>query len=143
MDDVTSWPTGRLLSRAARLVEHAWDAYLHDVGLTHAAIPALVALGAGPRTQRELAAASRVEEQTMSRTLDRLDRAGYVARGRDPQDRRRLLVRRTPAGSQVLTTVSAAMGPQELLPGHALDRPEVLRAELVAIIERLGEARWG
>lgn len=143
VDDVTRWPTGRLLSTAARLVEHAWDAYLNGVGLTHAAVPVLVALGDGPRTQRELAAASHVEEQTMSRTLDRLERAGYVARDRDPDDRRRVLVLRTEAGSEVLAAIADATAHDELLPGHRLAQPEALRAELVAIVERLGRERWG
>ena len=52
--------------------------------MTHAGLLALHALRSGPRAQRELAAASMVEEQTMSKVLDRLERAGYVTRERDP-----------------------------------------------------------
>lgn len=143
MDGVRDWPTGRLLSTAARLVEHEWDAWLAGHGLTHAAVPVLIALAGGPRTQRELAAASQVEEQTMSRTLDRLVRAGHVRRERDPDDRRRVLVTRTGEGADVIATVADAMAPDELLPGHRLEHPDVLRAALVAIVERLGRARWG
>ena len=36
MEDPASWPTGRLLSTAARLVEHAWAEHLESVGITHA-----------------------------------------------------------------------------------------------------------
>ena len=43
-----------------------------------------------------------VEEQTMSRVLDRLERAGYVTRQRDTADRRRLVVRRTRAPAQAM-----------------------------------------
>ena len=38
---------------------------------------------------------------TMSLTIDRLERKGYVARGRDATDRRRVLVRLTSAGVRV------------------------------------------
>ena len=46
----------------------------HD--LTHAGLLALHALQAGPLTQRQLAAANRVEEQTMSRVVARLGAPG-------------------------------------------------------------------
>ena len=77
------WSLGRLLSTAARLVEHDWNAWLAERGLTHAGLLALHALDEGPLTQRRLAAASRVEEQTMSRVLDRLERTGHVAEAGD------------------------------------------------------------
>src|SRR5690625_2311111 len=50
-----SWPTGRLLSAAARRVERAWDAYLEQWNLTHASVPVLVVLTRGPLSQREIA----------------------------------------------------------------------------------------
>src|SRR6187551_1077936 len=64
--DTEDWSLGRLLSTAARLIEHDWNALLTTHDLTHAGLLALHALQAGPLTQRKLAAASRVEEQTMS-----------------------------------------------------------------------------
>src|SRR5512133_1871829 len=64
------WSLGRLLSTAARLVEHDWNSWLASHELTHAALLALHALRHGPLTQRQLAAANRVEEQTMSRALN-------------------------------------------------------------------------
>ncbi|MEO9221526.1 MAG: MarR family transcriptional regulator, partial [Mycobacteriaceae bacterium] len=33
-EDVQSWPTGRLLSTAARLLEHSWEALLREHDLT-------------------------------------------------------------------------------------------------------------
>jgi DNA-binding MarR family transcriptional regulator len=42
-----------------------------------------------------------VTAATMSLTIDRLERKGYVARGRDATDRRRVLVRLTSAGVRV------------------------------------------
>lgn len=97
---MAEWPTGRLLATAARLVEHAWLEALDELGLSHAGLVALHLLGEEPTNQTELAERARVENQTMSRTLDRLEREGFVARERDPRDRRRHIVRRTAAGAR-------------------------------------------
>src|SRR5512141_3207909 len=98
-DAMADWPTGRLLSTAARLVEHAWIKALERLGLTHAGLIVLHLLGAGPQSQTELAHAARVQAQTMSRTLERLEREGLVVRARDESDARRHVVSRTDAGT--------------------------------------------
>jgi DNA-binding MarR family transcriptional regulator len=95
------WPTGRLLSTASRIVEHAWLEALGSLGLSHAGLIVLHLLEAGPTTQVDLAARARVEAQTMSRTLNRLEREGFVRRRADADDRRRRLVERTPEGAEV------------------------------------------
>jgi MarR family transcriptional regulator, organic hydroperoxide resistance regulator len=142
MDDMRSWPVGRLLSTAARLVEHAWNAHLSQHDLTHAGLVVLHLLKDGPSTQRELAAASQVEDQTMSRTLERLERSGFVTRARDGVDRRRITVRRTSAGEQAFAAASGGDLADRLVTDGLAD-PERLRADLVAIVERLGGNRWG
>jgi DNA-binding MarR family transcriptional regulator len=73
------WPTGRLLVTAARLVEHAWLDGLAEHGLSHAGLIALHLLGEEPTNQTDLAERARVENQTMSRTLDRLERDLFPA----------------------------------------------------------------
>lgn len=56
MPDLEQWPTGRLLTTAARLVEHAWNERLVDIGVTHAGVIALGALAdQGAMTQASLA----------------------------------------------------------------------------------------
>ncbi len=128
-----TWSLGRLLSTAARLVEHEWNAWLAERGITHAGLLALDALGAGPLTQRAVAAASRVEEQTMSRVLDRLQRTGHVERRRDTVDRRRLVVTLTPTARQVLDQIRTADIADILVADH-LDDAVAFRAELVRLI---------
>ena len=50
------WPTNRLLSTAARLVEHAWNENLASLGITHAGVMALDVLRSeGSMTQAQLA----------------------------------------------------------------------------------------
>ncbi|OAP24073.1 MULTISPECIES: MarR family winged helix-turn-helix transcriptional regulator [Amycolatopsis] len=82
--ELASWPTGRLLAVAARLVEQRWTAVLAELGLTHTGLIVLHLLGEGPLAQRALARRCEVTDQTMSRTLERLSREEFVARAPDP-----------------------------------------------------------
>ncbi len=133
---------GRLLSMAARLVEQDWNGWLAGRGMTHAGLLALHMLQAGPHTQRELAAASMVEEPTMSRVLDRLAREGHVTRERDPADRRRLVVRATPAGLAAYRDAIEADVANTIVTRH-LDEPEAFRRMLVRLITGLLADRGG
>jgi DNA-binding MarR family transcriptional regulator len=135
-DGPESWSLGRLLSTAARLVEHDWNTWLAERDLTHAGLLALDALADGALTQRQLAAASRVEEQTMSRVLDRLARTGHVERRRDTVDRRRLVVSLTPPGRAVLEEIHSADVADILVAAH-LDDPQAFRAELVRLVSAM------
>lgn len=132
------WPTGRLLSTAARLVEHAWVEALEARGLTHAGMIALHFLDAGPLSQSDLARLAKVENQTMSRTLERLERSGFVQRRADPADRRRQIVTRTSEGDGAwasIRTLESEVFPQ-------LEDSDRMRAGLLEIIRRSAEDRW-
>lgn len=73
MPDLKTWPTSRLLSTAARLVEHIALAVLET---------------GGPMAQARLAAKVRVQPQTMGKTLARLRDHGHVTCERSQTDRR-------------------------------------------------------
>jgi len=135
---LADWPTGRLLSTAARLVEHAWIEALEKLGLSHAGLIVLHLLEPGPLSQAELARAARVQTQTMSRTLERLERDGYVSRVRDDRDQRRHSVTRTDAGTaawQSARTLEADVFPD-------LDNGSALREALLGIIRTSSAPRW-
>lgn len=137
-DPITSWPTGRLLSMAARLVEHSWAEALERLGLTHAGLVALHLLGERALSQTELAAKARVQVQTMSRTLERLEREGNVTRKKDETDARRHVVSRTAKGEaawQAAQTLEA-----DHFPG--LSHSNQLRTALLEIIADTSNARW-
>jgi len=140
-DDVESWPTGRLLSSAARLVEHDWNAHLAAWDLNHAGLAALHALGAGPLTQREIATRVQVEDQTVSRTLERLERCGYVQRARDPGDRRRVVVTLTAEGGRTCLRASDAIVAEGFF-AQIVDDVESLRRALVRIVRARSQQRW-
>jgi DNA-binding MarR family transcriptional regulator len=138
-DELASWPTGRLLSTAARAVEHAWAEALATLGVTHAGLIALHLLRDGPLSQVQLARSAHVETQTMSRTLERLEREGLVSRAQDPDDRRRHVVARTEAGADAWTRAQALEG--DVLP--ELTRSEEMRRGLIAVIRAAAPAAPG
>ena len=137
-DPIASWPIGRLLSTAARLVEHAWAEALEERGLTHAGLIVLHLLDAGALTQTALARGARVESQTMSRTIDRLEKSGFVMRTDDPIDRRRHRIARTSQGDAALESSRALEA--EFFP--AVGDPELVRYSLLEIIYAASRDRW-
>ncbi|PBB08579.1 MarR family transcriptional regulator [Kocuria sp. WRN011] len=134
------WPTNRLLSTAARLVEHAWNESLASLGITHAGVMALDVLQAeGSMTQAQLAHKVRVQAQTMGKTLHRLEVHGHITRSKNVRDRRSHVVSISPEGEQVLATASKL---ENDLLGEGTLVDENLRRSLAEIISTLGGARW-
>ena len=133
-DQLASWPTGRLLSTAARAVEHAWAEALATLGVTHAGLIALHLLRDGPLSQIQLARSAHVETQTMSRTLERLEREGLVSRAPDPDDRRRHVVARTAAGAEAWSRAQDLE--RDVLP--ELTRSDEMRRGLIDVIRAAG-----
>lgn len=134
------WPTNRLLSTAARLVEHAWNEDLASLGVTHAGVMALDVLRSeGSMTQAQLANQVRVQAQTMGKTLHRLEAHGHITRSRNERDRRSHVVSISCAGERVLA--DAARLERDLL-GEPSESDEQFRCRLVEIISTLGGSRW-
>lgn len=129
------WALSRLLVTASRLVEHDIAAELRPHGLTHAGFGVLALVQLRPMSQREIASATRVEEQTISQTVDRLERMGMVQRERDPQDRRRHLVSATVLGRRAFR--QATRHDTADLAMAELPEAAGLRAGLVALIRAM------
>lgn len=131
MDDAPDgWPLGRLLSAAARAVERDWDERLRAIGLPHAAVVAIdILIRTGPTGADTLARTARVQPQTMSRTLERMERDGLVERTAHPEDRRRRIVTVTDRGREAWDT--ARHIERDVLP----DDPE-LRSALATLLGR-------
>lgn len=140
MPDLEQWPTGRLLTTAARLVEHAWNERLVSIGVTHAGVIALGVLESqGAMTQANLAQMVRVQAQTMGKTLSRLESRGHIARVRSEVDRRSHAVSITPAGRRALAEAQDVE--RTLIAGEGLVSNE-LRSHLQGVIRDLGAPRW-
>lgn len=134
MDDMDGYPTGRLLSMAARRVEHEWEHVLREHHLSSASLVVLHVLADRAATQREIARACRVTDQTASRTVERLERLGYVSRRTDPDDERRKAVAITPAGRDVYAALLDRERTDPRLTAVIGDDEPVLRRLLLALI---------
>src|SRR5699024_9035645 len=95
-------------------------------------------LEAAPSSQSVLARTARVEEQTMSRTVARLERQGYVERVRDESDRRRRVVSLTESGAEAWA--EARRLEAELFP--QIEDPQEFRRVLLDIIATAESRRW-
>jgi DNA-binding MarR family transcriptional regulator len=118
------------LSAAARSVERDWDERLRAIGLSHAAVVAIdILIRTGPTGADTIARTARVQPQTMSRTLERMERDGLVERSPHPADRRRRVVSVTLAGRTAWET--ARHIEREVLP-----EDPALRAALGELLAR-------
>jgi DNA-binding MarR family transcriptional regulator len=134
-DDLSRWPTGRLLGAAARGVGRDWNTHLESWNLNHASLPVLVMLAHHDHSQRELADAMDVTEQTMSRVLRRMERTGHVVRVEHPADRRRHVVRLTDAGRAVVSVASDPVAAEAIATlGLSPSQVRQLRELLVTMI---------
>lgn len=127
-DDSSSWPIGRLLAAASRRVERDWDERLREIGLPHAGLIAIdILIRTGPTGADTVARTARVQPQTMSRTLERLERDGLVERSPHPDDRRRRVVTVTEQGRRAWETAKHIE--REVLP-----EDDDLRRALLAVL---------
>jgi DNA-binding MarR family transcriptional regulator len=132
MPDMELWPTSRLLSTAARLVELAWNDKLRPLGLTYPAVLTLDAVAtAGPITPGDLARSVRVQAQTMGPLLSRLESRGFIRREPNRFDRRSQLISITDLGMTLLE--QSHRQENNVLAAINLDS-EDLREELLAIV---------
>lgn len=76
-------------------------------------------------TQAELCARLQVEQPTMAKTLDRMDRDGLITRRPDQRDRRRSLVVLTPRAHRLRADVVAAADAGNAAALHGLDQSTI------------------
>ena len=96
----------------------------------------LIHLVRASMSQRELAAACGVTEQTMSRVLARMERTGYVTRTPHEADRRRHVIAITDSGRGALAVASDREFAEELVTrGLTHEQTEQLRG-LLALVAR-------
>ena len=104
----------------------------------HHAILALLE-GSAPETQAEIADALGYDRGTMVGLLDELEEQKLVERKRDPDDRRRQLVRITPDGKRTLGKLRALSGRRledEFLAPLDAEQREQLHTLLLVLAER-------
>lgn len=99
------------LTWAARLLARETETMLGPIGLNPAYVPVLLALSAGgAHTPKGLADAASVEQPTMTATIQRMERDGFVTRKRNPDDGRSALIVLTPTGYDRIADTDRALG---------------------------------
>ena len=99
------------LNWAARLLARETETMLGPIGLNPAYVPVLLALSAGgAHTPKSLAEAASVEQPTMTATIQRLERDGFVTRKPNPDDGRSALIALTPPGYERIADMDRALG---------------------------------
>jgi MarR family transcriptional regulator, transcriptional regulator for hemolysin len=99
---------GYLTNWAARLLVRELERHLSHAGLSPAHMPVLLALEGGERPQKEIAESASVRQETMTGTLNRMERDGLITRRPNPDDGRSMLVALTPQAREKLPQVEDA-----------------------------------
>ncbi|MEV0807698.1 MarR family transcriptional regulator [Micromonospora sp. NPDC050200] len=131
----------REVARQIRLLQQSFDAFdeaaAARLGINRTDLRALdIVLGGGPLTAGELTTALRLSPAATTTVIDRLERAGLVARTRDPENRRRVLVAATEAARTAEREVYQPIGEAGL---RALGRYD--GTQLATIVDFLATAR--
>lgn len=137
MPHIQEWSISRLMSTAARMLEHNWNRQLQSLGLTHAGVMALDVISReGSLTQAQVAHKVGVQAQTMGKTLTRLEAHGHIARQRSTMDRRSYLMVITDKGQDAL---NQATNIEEELAGTGVLNHGELREALEQVIRDLSD----
>ena len=112
--------------------------YRRDRTLPNSQVSALVWIDSeGPSTTSRLATLEHVRPQSMAHTVGQLEEAGFIARRRDPNDGRKVLLDLTPVGRTTLADLRAE-GDSWVADALATGLSASERAELARGIELLG-----
>jgi len=135
-----------LLARASSLASAEFHAELASIGVPVPMWRTLAILsGKEGHSIGEIAARALMKQPTMTKIIDRLEEQGHVNREPDPDDRRRVLVRITPAGENLVTALieRAKAHEENLLGTHTPAEAEILKRVLKQLIGRLSERASG
>ena len=119
------------LYNATRAITGCYRPLLDEIGLTYSQYTVMLVLWEHDTTTlRDLSAALHLDSGTLSPMLKRLERAGFVTRGRDASDERMLHVTITDAGRRLRPRASAAQRTVEDTTGLDADTLAELRDRL-------------
>jgi len=105
---------GLLFARIARMSGQALGRSLDALGMSGHEFAILHRLEQGGSAHgRELSRTLRLHPSNLVALLDQLELDGLIARRRDPSDRRRQLIKLTPAGTRRLRSAEAAVAEAE------------------------------
>ncbi len=120
---------GCRLQHLARLQRTLLRRALEDEGLHPGQEQVLTQLWAGgPQTQAELASALEIDTSTVSKTLARLERGGFVSRARSGDDKRAVTVSTTAQGDALRARINGIVAGVDarLTAGLSVDEQDTL-----------------
>jgi DNA-binding MarR family transcriptional regulator len=130
---------GYMVNLCARLFSQRITEALAPYGVTTAYLPVLYTLDArGEMSQGELAELISIEQPTMTRTLGRMERDGFIAREQDPENGRRILARLTAHGKAIaprVETIAMALN-DDFMAELTIGTPEFIQV-LTDLAEKL------
>ena len=127
---------GFLMNRAQMRLREGIVAALEGTGLQPGHLAVLGTLtDCGSMSQRALGELSHIEKSSMVLIIDSLERAGWVRRGRDPNDRRAHLVQMTEDGVRRFESLGQRLVEAQEGFLHALSQRE--RALLIDLLKQL------
>lgn len=128
-------PISNAIIRVTRLHRMRAQQLLGQVGLRPGQELLLMHLwAAGPQRQSKLMAVFDTDSASMTRTVQRLERAGFVHRRPDPTDRRATLVASTRAGYGLRARIEQLWAELEAMTTGAMDECE--RADFLSALTR-------
>jgi len=132
-----------LLARASYVVSTEFHDRLRARGVTVPVWRVLATLSSGPETVTALAEACLLQQPTMTKVLDRMERDGLVRRNQDGRDRRLVRVHLAPRGETLLADLLAAARAHEaeVLARHP--DAAAIKDLLRALIARQGQRKRG
>jgi MarR family transcriptional regulator, organic hydroperoxide resistance regulator len=122
-----------LLNRAGARIATAFGEEMRPLGATLQMWRVLAALREKDgRRMGDLSATTSIEVSTLTRLVDNMEKKGVVARRRDPQDNRAVLLHVTPAGKQLTRRIVPIAERYEkvALKGFAAGEADTLKAAL-------------
>ena len=128
-----------LLARASHTVYRAFHAQVQQAGLSSLEWHLLATLSDGDGlTIGELAREILAKQPTLTKLVQRMEKAGWVRRGEDPADARRTLVFETPQGKATVSALLAQAKVHEdsLLEGFSERDVVALKKILQTLISR-------
>jgi DNA-binding MarR family transcriptional regulator len=134
-----------LLARANHVLAEGFHAQVRARGLSVTEWRVLAALAERDGVpMMDLGQKVLFKQPTLTKVIDRMERASLVQRRTAPEDRRRTLVDLTEDGRRLVTPLLASARDHEAWVARALGSAEIqkCRAMLVEIVDRLGSPRW-
>lgn len=126
------------LYASANLIQRLYRPLLAPLGLTYSRYLVMLALWErGPAAVGELCACLHLDVGTLSPLLKRMERAGLVARARDRDDDRKVIVALTPRGRALRAEALAVPKTLAKRIGLRPEEAERLRRQTQALVARL------